>query len=130
MATRGAVIVSPLATSMSSSRAGGSGLTLWASVMRRSVVWPIAETTATTWCPCFTVAQRLAMQRWALRHDRAHEKGGARGVECRVGERHLFRQHRTRLFRGQRLVSDEQREAPSGIRQLLVHLLRHDANAA
>src|SRR2546428_5112541 len=49
IATSGAVIVSPLATSMSSSRAGGSGLMLWASEIRRSVVWPIAETTATTW---------------------------------------------------------------------------------
>ena len=38
IATSGAVIVSPLAMSMSSSRAGGSGLTLSASAISRSVV--------------------------------------------------------------------------------------------
>ena len=48
-------MVSPLATSMSSSRADGSALTLCASVIRRSVVWPMAETTATTCSPFATV---------------------------------------------------------------------------
>jgi hypothetical protein len=64
IATSGAVIVSPLATSMSSSRAGGSGLTLRASAISRSVVCPIAETTATTCCPLLTV---FAMRRLTRR---------------------------------------------------------------
>ena len=64
IATSGAVIVSPLATSMSSSRAGTSAVTWWASSIRRSVVWPIAETTATTCSPERTVsAMRLPTRR-------------------------------------------------------------------
>src|SRR5579859_52268 len=66
IATSGAVIVSPLATSMSSSRAGGSGLTLCASVISRSVVWPMAETTATTCSPLATVAAMRRLTRRIL----------------------------------------------------------------
>ena len=64
IATSGAVIVSPLATSMSSSRGGGSALTRRARSIRRSVVWPMAETTATTCSPALTrSAIRLATRR-------------------------------------------------------------------
>ena len=60
MATSGAVIVSPLAVSMSSSRAGGAGETFLASSIRRSVVWPMAETTTTTgWALATEATRRL-----------------------------------------------------------------------
>src|SRR5919204_92699 len=55
IATSGAVIVSPFATSASSSRGGGSRETSPARPIRRSVVWPIPDTTATTWLPFCTV---------------------------------------------------------------------------
>ena len=42
---------SPTESSMSSSRSCGRGETWWASATSSSVVWPIAETTATTLCP-------------------------------------------------------------------------------
>src|SRR6266550_7957547 len=76
------------------------------------------------------IAQSLAQQRRALRHDGTHEQRGARGVECRVRQRHLVGQHRTRLFRGQRLVGDEQGQPPPRIRKFLVHPLRDDPNPA
>ena len=64
IATSRAVMVSPLATSMSSSRAGACEVTWCASSIRRSVVWPIAETTATTCSPPRTVsAMRLLTRR-------------------------------------------------------------------
>ena len=56
-------MVSPFAMSMSSSRAGGSTFTLWASAMRRSVVPPIADTTATTCSPLLTVAAMRRLTR-------------------------------------------------------------------
>ena len=63
IATSGAVMVSPFATSMSSSRAGASAVTWCASAIRRSVVWPIAETTATTCSPERTVSAMRRLTR-------------------------------------------------------------------
>ncbi len=56
-------IRSPEVSSMSSSRAGGSGLTCWARSCSSSVVSPIAETTTTTEWP----ALRVTTMRWATR---------------------------------------------------------------
>ena len=47
---------SPAVSSMSSSRAGGSGDTCCARSIRSSVESPIAETTTTTWFPAFLVS--------------------------------------------------------------------------
>jgi len=49
-------IRSPAVSSMSSSRAGGSGLTLRARSISSSVESPIADTTTTTWSPPLRVA--------------------------------------------------------------------------
>src|SRR5580658_9574464 len=56
-------IRSPAVSSMSSSRAGGSGLTWPARSMSSSVESPIADTTTTTWSPPL----RVATMRWATR---------------------------------------------------------------
>ncbi len=56
-------IRSPAVSSMSSSRAGGSGETSLARSISSSVVSPIAETTTTTSWPCL----RVLMIRWATR---------------------------------------------------------------
>src|SRR5262245_41716946 len=47
---------SPVASSMSTSRSGGEGVTSWASRSRVSVVLPMAETTTTAPWPAFTVS--------------------------------------------------------------------------
>ena len=51
---------SPAVSSMSISRAGGSGLTAEARVINSSVVFPIADTTTTTSWPPALVAQILS----------------------------------------------------------------------
>jgi len=51
MASSGAVIVSPLLSSMSISRDGGSPVTRWASAISSSVVSPMALTTTTISVP-------------------------------------------------------------------------------
>ena len=47
---------SPVASSMSTSRSGGVGVTSWASRSRPSVVFPMAETTTTTPWPALAVS--------------------------------------------------------------------------
>ena len=56
MASRAIEIRSPAVSSMSSSRAGGSGLTWLARSISSSVESPIADTTTTTWSPPLRVA--------------------------------------------------------------------------
>ena len=56
MATSAIEMRSPAVSSMSSSRAGGSGETCWARSRRSSVVSPIADTTTTTWLPAWAVS--------------------------------------------------------------------------
>lgn len=63
MASSAIEMRSPAVSSMSSSRAGGSGLTCFALSIRSSVVSPMAETTTTTSLPAFFVAT----MRWATR---------------------------------------------------------------
>ncbi len=61
MASTAIEIRSPAVSSMSSSRAGGIGLTCLARSMRSSVVSPIADTTTTTSLPaCLVSTMRLA----------------------------------------------------------------------
>ena len=56
MATSALEMRSPAVSSMSISRAGGTGLTCSASSSRSSVVSPMAEHTTTTSFPCFLVS--------------------------------------------------------------------------
>ena len=56
MASSAIEIRSPAVSSMSSSRAGGSGLTWLARSISSSVESPIADTTTTTWSPPLRVA--------------------------------------------------------------------------
>ena len=56
MASSAIEIRSPAVSSMSSSRAGGSGLTWLARSISSSVESPIADTTTTTWSPALRVA--------------------------------------------------------------------------
>ena len=53
IAIRATLTCSPVDRSMSISRAGGSSVICWARSISRSVVWPMALTTVTTWLPSF-----------------------------------------------------------------------------
>ena len=63
IATSAMEMRSPAVSSMSSSRAGGSGLTPSASSSRSSVLSPIAETATTTSCPAFLFSTMRAATR-------------------------------------------------------------------
>src|SRR2546428_404863 len=140
IATSGAVIVSPLATSMSSSRAGGKredagartadGRSVSARLLRsvHDVLRPWIEV-KTMWL-VDAVTKRLIKQRRPLGCDRTDEQRGTRRRVNRGIQRHRVGQYRAGLLGRHRGVGDENRQPPTRVGQPLVELLGDDADSS